>query len=210
MARGLLPLVLALAGCTPGPPDPRPGIIAGIPEARSVRLDVAGAVRAGRHFEACAGLKQRLRTTGAEADWQALLLVAARDPACLEVEQGRRLAGFFRGRAGWVDAVGEWDAAQGAAVDVATLSASSRLRVLLRGEDQRAVVMAAEAVLRVQADDPFACAVVIQDATARGELREAVESCPEAQSPSLLHARAAALDEAGRFEEAVTAYDAAG
>ncbi len=206
----VLALLLTLAACAERPSDPRSAIAVTIPVARAVRLDVAKAVTAGRHFEACAGLKQRILAKGAEPDWQALLLVAARDPACLEAGQGEQLASFFRGRPGWLDAVGEWDAAHDAAVDLATLSAPSRLRVLLRNGDQRDVVTAAEAVLRADADDPFACAVVVEDAIERGELRAAVESCPGASSPALLHARAGALDEAGRFDEAVSAYDAAG
>lgn len=202
--------LLALA-CSRGPEDPRPALAAGFADARKVRLDVEGALRDGRHFEACAGLKQRVRAADApEADWVALLTVTARDGTCLAAPDAERLAGWARGRDGWTDALGEWDAAQGRPVDPAALSAPARLRVLLRGKDQAAVVEAAGEALRALPGDPFACAVVVRDAIERGELEEALGHCPEVRTATLGRMRAEALEEAGRFEEAAAAYDAAG
>lgn len=202
--------MLVLAACARGPEDPRPALQAGIVEGRPVRLSPDEALREGRHFEACVGYKAAARASLDEAPWRGLLLVASRDPSCLSVDAGSTLASWAKGREGWADAVGEWEAGHDLWVDAGTLSPPSRLRVLLRGEDQAAVAAAASAVLTATPEDPFACAVVIQDAIDRGELAGALSVCASVRSGTVMRLRGQALDEAGRYAEAVDAYDAAG
>jgi hypothetical protein len=179
---------------------------------RQVRLDGETAFRDGRYGEACAALKQALGAgVGDEArDWPRLLLVAARDPACLAGGEGEALAAWAEGREGWTDALGEWNAAHGLYVDPARLSPASRLSVLMRGDEAGPVVEAAAALLKADPRDARACGIVVQADLDRGQLEAALARCPEVKTPSLLRLRAAALDEAGRVEEAVAAYDAAG
>ncbi|GDX78662.1 hypothetical protein LBMAG42_04730 [Deltaproteobacteria bacterium] len=202
--------LLVLAACSRGPEDPRPALQAGFVEGRPVRLSPDDALRDGRHFEACIGYKQAARASLDDVPWRGLLMVAARDPGCLAPEAGASLAAWAKGREGWKDAVGEWEAGHDLWVDPATLSPPSRLRVLLRGTDQAAVVAAAEAVLAASPEDPFACAVVIQDAIDRGELAGALSVCASVRSSAVMRLRGRALDEAGRYADAVDAYDAAG
>lgn len=201
-------MLLACSG--PRSPDPRPAMQARFVEGRSVRLDPDGALRDERNFEACIGYKQAARADLGEAGWRGLLLVAARDPNCLAMEDGVALAAWARKREGWRDSVGEWDAGHGLSVSPEGLSPGSRLRVLLRGADQPAVVRAALDVLLSDPEEPFACAVVVRDALERGELRQAASVCAGVTSSSVVRLRAQALDEAGRFDEAVAAYDRAG
>lgn len=203
-------VALLFLACSRGPADPRPGIAAALPETRAVRLAPEEALRAGRAFEACVGFKQRVRAGGTEADWQGLLTIAARDPNCLDAAMGDELAAWAHDRAGWADAVGEWEASRGLYVDPATLSPPARLRIALRGTDQGEAVAAAAAVLAVDATDPFACAVLLRDRIDRGELRAAIDTCPTVSTADVARMRAEALDEAGRTAQAVAAYDAAG
>ena len=203
--------VLMLAACTETlRSDPRPAMRTRFVQGRSVRLTPAAALREERNFEACVGYKQVARADLGEDGWQGLLLVAARDPSCLPVEDGSELAAWARQREGWGDSVGEWDAAHGLPVAPEGLSPGSRLRVLLRGADQGAVVRAALDVLKGDPEEPFACAVVVRDALERGELRNAASLCEGVTTSSVVRLRAQALDEAGRVQEAVAAYDRAG
>lgn len=202
--------LLVLAACARGPEDPRPELGRAFVEGRPVRLSPDEALREGRHFEACVGFKQAAKKTLEEPPWRGLLLVAARDPSCLPPEAGASLATWAEGREGWADAVGEWEAGHGLWVDSAPLSPPSRLRILLRGTDQNAVIGAAGAVLADAPNDPFACAVLVQDAIDRGELDEAITLCPGAKGGAVARLHAQALDDAGRLTEAVAAYDAAG
>ncbi len=199
-----------LVGCARGPEDPRAALVLTFAGAPASRVEAAVALREGRDGEACRALRARLAADSAEAEWSTLLVVAARDPNCLPVVDAERLATWGRGREGWADAVGEWDAAQARPVDLGRLGPGARLRVALRGDDQAVVVRTAEEVLRADPTDPFACAVLVRDAIERGELEEAAGHCSEVHTPAVGRLRAQALDEAGRVDEAVAAYERLG
>lgn len=204
------PWLLGLLGCEPERDDPRPALRAGLVEGRPVTIDAERAMRDGNHFVACAALKQRVRATADEADWARLLTTAARDPACLDEASGEALARWAEGRPGWANAVGEWDARHGRAVNPVDLSPHARLRVALNGTDAAAVLGAAEAALRADPADDFARAVLARAYTRAGDLAPAIEVCGNGENTELSRLRAAALDEAGLHEEAARAYAQAG
>lgn len=204
-------LLLALVACESAPPDPRPALVSSWTGLRRVKLDPARALEEARYGEACAGLKQSLASGSAPPEhWPRLLQVAARDPSCLDRAAADALATWGAGKPEWKDAEGEWRAAQGLPVDLAALSPDARLSVLMRGSEVEPVVAAAKAVLAADPTDARACAIVIEDEIDRGELDAALSRCSRVATPALVHLRAGALDEAGRWEAAVTAYDAAG
>lgn len=175
-----------------------------------MRLEPEKALAAGDLFVACAGFKQAARDSAEEAPWARLLLVASRDPRCLDEDAGNALAGWARGRLGWTDAVGEWDAAHGLHVDPAPLSPSSRLRVALHGENADAVRVAAEAALESDPADDFARAVLARASLDAGNLAEAIAHAEGQPGAALSRLHAQALDEAGDFEAAAVAYEQAG
>ncbi len=208
-------MLLLLVACSAGPPDPRPGLRARWAGLRSVKLDAAQAFRDARYGEACAALKLSLAgapgaSPAEEAGWARLLTVAARDPACLDGVDGDAIAEWGAGRKGWTDAVGEWRAGRGLYVDPVGLAPDSRLSVALRGDSRAPVVDAALLVLAEDPQNARACSLLVQDDIDRGELLLGLGRCPDVHTSALVRLRAAALDEAGRFEEAVAAYDTAG
>ncbi len=202
--------LLLVLGCNHGPADPRPALRQRWAEGRPVRLDPEKALAAGDLFVACAGFKQAARDSAEEAAWARLLTVAARDPRCLDDSAGNELVGWARGRPGWTDAVGEWDAAHGLHVDPATLSPASRLRVALQGADDETTRDAAEAALESDPGDDLARAVLARAALDAGNLAEAITHAEGPSGASLSRLHAQALDEAGDFEAAAAAYVRAG
>lgn len=180
-----------------------------------MRLDPNEALVRDRMFEACVGFKQRIKADAESVDWPNLLLVAARDPNCLTVEQGDKLSAFGLGKPEWRDAVAEWTAGHGGggvavSQPAGELSASTRLRLALRGVDAVAVRTAAGEALQANPKDTFACAILVRDAIDRGELAEAESVSHCADTSEMVRLRAEALDAGGRYEDAVAAYDKAG
>lgn len=204
-------MLLLLLACATAPPDPRPVLVANWTGLRRVKLDAARAFRDANYGETCAALKLSLSAADPPpGNWPLLLTVASRDPSCLTVAEGDSLAAWGHDRPEWRDAVGEWESAHGLYVDPATLSPGARLGVLMRGEESAPVVAAAAEVLAADPTDARACRILVQDDMDRGELLDALARCPDVQTPALLQLRASALDEAGRWSEAVAVYDAAG
>ncbi|MBM4393720.1 MAG: hypothetical protein FJ090_21550, partial [Deltaproteobacteria bacterium] len=202
--------LLAVLACERGPADPRPALRAKLPEGRAVRLDPDRALAAGDLFVACAGAKQAARVATSEAEWARLLTVAARDPNCLDEADGNALAAWGRGRPGWADAAGEWDAAHGLHVDPASLSPAARLRVALQDGNANATRAAAEAALEADPGDDLARAVLTRAAIDAGNLAEAIARSEGRSGATLSRLHAQALDEAGDFGAAAAAYERAG
>ena len=202
-------IVLSLA-CSRAPADPRPAIRESIVDARLVQLDPDQALLEGRLFEACAGFKQRVKASVESDRWPQLLLAAARDPNCLPAAQGDQLSWFGADKPEWTDAIAEWNAAHGGLVPTEGLSASTRLRLALRGTDSGAVRRAATEAFEANRADTFACAIFVRDAIDRGELAEAANQALCGMTSEMGRLRAEALDAGGDYERAIGAYDSSG